>query len=89
MPFFVAVHHQVRPGCREQRVETVRRNYTASPVLHPGRKFARLFEHLTDQTRLLAIEEWQSQTEFERHDCSPAYVGALGATGPTPSVATR
>ena len=86
MPFFVAVHHQVRPGCGEQRVEAIRRDFAASPVLHPGRRFARLFEHLTDQTRLLAIEEWQSQVEFERHDRSPAYAGALETTGPAPRV---
>ncbi len=84
MPFFVAVHHQVRPGYREQRVEAMRTDFATSPTSHPGRKYARLFEHLTDQTRLLAIEEWQSQSEFERHQRSPAYVGALEASGPAP-----
>lgn len=84
MPFFVAVHHQVRPGCREQRVETVRTDFAASPVSHPGRRFARLFEHPTDQTRLLAMEEWQSPTGFERHRRSPGYVEAIEGSGPAP-----
>ena len=86
MPFFVAVHHTVRPGCREQRVETIKGDFAASPISHPGRKFARLFEHLDDQTRLLAMEEWQSQTDFERHDGSASYVGAIQASGPAPRV---
>jgi len=84
MPFFVAVNHQVRPGCREQRVETVRTDFAASPVSHPGRRFARLFEHLTDETRLLAFEEWQTPTDFERHQCSPGYVEAIEVSGPAP-----
>jgi quinol monooxygenase YgiN len=86
MPYFVAVHHQVRPGCREQRVETVRRDFAASPISHPGRKFARLFEHLTDDTRLLAMEEWQGPTDFERHAQAPAYVAAIASSGPAPRV---
>src|SRR6187401_2963956 len=84
MPFFVAVNHQVRPGCREHRVETVRSDFAASPVSHPGRRFARLFEHLTDETRLLAFEEWLTPTDFERHQWSPGYVEAIGASGLTP-----
>jgi quinol monooxygenase YgiN len=84
MPFFVAVHHQVRPGCREQRVETVRTDFAASPLSHPGRRFARLFEHLSDETRLLAMEEWLSPTDFERHLVSPAHVEAIEASGPAP-----
>ena len=86
MPFFVAVHHQVRPGCRAQRVETVRDDFAASPVSHPGRKFARLFRHLHDETRLLAMEEWQSQSDFERHDHSPAYAESIHASGPAPRI---
>ena len=86
MPFFVAVHHSVSPGCRGQRAETIRGDFAASPISHPGRKFARLFEHLNDDTRLLAMEEWQSQTDFERHDRSAAYVAAIEASGPAPHV---
>lgn len=86
MPFFVAVHHQVRPGCRAQRVQTVRADFAASPLAHPGRKFARLFEHLTDQTRLLAIEEWQGPREFDRHQGSPEYVATIEASGPAPRI---
>jgi quinol monooxygenase YgiN len=85
MPFFVAVHHQVHPGRREQRVETVRTDFAASPVSHPGRRFARLFEHLTDRTRLLAMEEWQSPADFERHQRSPGYVEAIEASGLAPT----
>ena len=86
MPFFVAVHHSVRPGCREQRVESIRRDFAASPISHPGRKFARLFEHLNDETHLLAMEEWQSQPDFERHERSSPHLEALAASGPPPRV---
>lgn len=86
MPFFVAIHHQVHPGRRALRVETVRNDLASSPVSHPGRKFARLFQHLHDETVLLAMEEWQSQAEFERHERAPAYVDALRASGPPPRV---
>ena len=86
MPFFVAVHHQVHPGCREQRVEAVQADFADSPVSHPGRKFGRLFEHLTDDTRLLAMEEWQGPLDFERHQLSAAYVEAIRASGPAPRV---
>ena len=32
------------------------------------------------------MEEWQSPIDFERHQASPAYVGAIGASGPAPRV---
>lgn len=86
MPFFVALHHQVHPGRREQRVDTVRADFAASPMSHPGRKFARLFLHLQDQTRLLAIEEWESRDLFDRHEQSPLYVDTLATSGPTPRI---
>lgn len=86
MPYFVAVHHQVHPGRREQRVHTIRGDFAASPGAHPGRRFARLFQHLHDRTRLLAVEEWEDQSAFERHDRSPAYVESLERSGPAPRV---
>jgi quinol monooxygenase YgiN len=84
MPFFVAVHHQVLPDHRERRVETIRNDFAAAPVSQPGRRFARLFEHLHDQSRLMAFEEWQNESDFERHEQAPAYVEALAASGPPP-----
>jgi len=86
MPFFVAVYHQVHPGRREQRVETIRGDFAASPISHPGRKFARLFQHLHDQSRLLAMEEWESRADFERHDRSSDFVESLEPSGPVPRV---
>lgn len=84
MPFFVAVHHAVFPDRREQRIKTIRSDFAASPISHPGRRFARLFEHLHDRSRLFAFEEWLSRADFERHEQSPAYVEAVSASGPPP-----
>jgi quinol monooxygenase YgiN len=84
MPFFVAIYHQAFPGLRDRRAETIRTDYAASSATQPGRKFARLFEHLTDESQLMAFEEWQDQATFERHVRSPAYAEAIMASGPPP-----
>jgi quinol monooxygenase YgiN len=84
MPFFVSVHHAVDPGKLDQRIQVIRGDFAASPKASPGRRFARLFEHLHDRTRLLAFEEWQSSPEFERHQHEPTYVQEISQSGPEP-----
>jgi quinol monooxygenase YgiN len=84
MPFFVAVHHTVHPGQRVHRIQAVRNDFAASTKSFPARRFARLFEHLHDRTRLLAFEEWHSKPEFEQHQSAPTYVQEIAESGPEP-----
>jgi quinol monooxygenase YgiN len=83
MPFFVAIHYEASPDRLDSLVEAIRNDFAASPTLQPGRRFARLFQHLQDPARLLAMEEWQSQPDFERHLQDAAYADALASCGPT------
>jgi quinol monooxygenase YgiN len=84
MPFYVAVHHQALPGRLEQLLTTIKADLAASPTSQPGRRFTRVFEQLHEPARLLSIEEWLSQGDYERHAQSPAYVEAIRACGAPP-----
>jgi quinol monooxygenase YgiN len=84
MPFFVAVHHDLDPGRLDERIAAVRSDFARSPLAFPGRRFARVFAHLHEPTRLLGIEEWRNRDEFERHQASPSYLETLSASGPSP-----
>jgi quinol monooxygenase YgiN len=84
MPFFVAVHYEAWPDRLPSLLDVIRGDFAASASSQPGRRFARLFQHLDDPSRLLAMEEWQNQAEFDRHADGSAYADALAACGPAP-----
>ena len=84
MPFFVVVQYQARPDRLDALLALLRDDLAGSVTAHPGRRFARVFQHDREPWRLLGIEEWQQQQEFQRHAEAPAYVEALAACGPLP-----
>ena len=84
MPFFVAVRYEAWPDRLESLLEVIRGDFAASPTSQPSRRFARVFQHLENPARLLAMEEWQNQADFERHTNARAYAEALAACGPAP-----
>jgi quinol monooxygenase YgiN len=84
MPFFVAVQYTAQPDRLASLLDVIRADFAASPTLQPGRRFARLFQHLSDPGRLLAMEEWQTRADFERHAHGAAYTETLAAHGPPP-----
>ncbi|MFN8634166.1 MAG: antibiotic biosynthesis monooxygenase [Chloroflexota bacterium] len=84
MPCFVAIHHQARPNRLDDLLAALRNDFATSPTQQPGRKFARLFQHVRDPQRLLSMEEWQSQEEMERHAQFPSYANAVSEAGLPP-----
>lgn len=84
MPFYVSVQYRAWPEQREALRALIRSDLSASSAVHPGLRFARVFQHLTEPDRFLAFEEWQSQAEFQRLRESPDYLETLAAYGPPP-----
>jgi quinol monooxygenase YgiN len=77
MPFFVVVAFQARPGRVDTLLSAIRSDLAASASRSPSRRFARVYQHHSDATRLFAIEEWQQQADFDRYTNSVAYADAV------------
>lgn len=84
MPFYVSVQYRAWPEQRDALRVLIRRDLSASSASHPGLRFARVFQHLTEPDWFLAFEEWQSQAEYQRLRESPAFLESLAAYGPPP-----
>jgi quinol monooxygenase YgiN len=79
MPFFVAVQYQARPDRVDDLPALIRHDLAASVSAYPARRFARVFQHVQEPARLLGIEEWQREDDFDRHAEAPAYAEVLAA----------
>jgi len=55
----------VRPGQEEAIIEVVLNRLALPASTIVGRRFARLFQHLDDPTRLLYVAEWESREAHE------------------------
>jgi quinol monooxygenase YgiN len=88
MPYFVAVQYQARPDRLDDLLALIRRDLAVSTAAYPGRRFARVFRQDGDRSRLLGIEEWQQERDFQRHAKTPAYAEALTGCSEPPTVST-
>jgi quinol monooxygenase YgiN len=88
MPYFVVVQYQAWPGQVEALLTVIRHDFEVSAARYPGRRFARVFRHDLQPERLLAMEEWQQQADFEQHAGLPEYADALARYGPSPRPGT-
>src|SRR4051812_22616320 len=86
MPYFVAVQYQARPDRLDDLLALIRRDLAVSTAAYPGRRFARVFRQDRDRSRLLGIEEWQQERDFQRHAKTPAYAEALTGCSEPPTV---
>jgi len=86
MPFFVVVQYQARPDQLDGLLALIRHDFSVSATAHPGRRFARVFQHDQEPWRLLGIEEWQQEEELRRHLEASAFAEALVAYGPPPLI---
>src|SRR4051812_22210307 len=84
MPFIVAVHYEARPDRVEALLALIRNDFALSASQQPSRRFARLFQRRHEAWRMLAVEEWQAQVDFERHAAVPDYAEALASCGSPP-----
>jgi quinol monooxygenase YgiN len=91
MPYFVAVQYEARPDRLDDLVGQIRHDFAVSATAHPGRRFARVFQHHQEPCRLLAIEEWQQRSEFQQHfeASQPAEVLLACASPPQASTLER
>jgi quinol monooxygenase YgiN len=84
MPYFVAVHSEAEPDHVDDLIGLIRHDFALSAAAHPSRRFARVFQHHQEPWRLLGIEEWQEQGEFEQHLGASDVAAALAACGAPP-----
>jgi quinol monooxygenase YgiN len=73
LPFFVAVFQEVRPDLLEQSLAMMRGDFATSYRLHPGRRSSRIFQSLETPTSLIAVAEWDSESDFDRLRQTPSY----------------
>jgi quinol monooxygenase YgiN len=79
MPFFVMVQYQAQPSRSDDLLALIRHDLAVSTTAYPARRFARVFRHVHEPTRLLGIEEWQHDDDFHRHAEAPAYAEVIAA----------
>jgi quinol monooxygenase YgiN len=84
MPFFVVVQYRARPDRVDDLLSLIRHDLATSATAYPGRRFARIFQHVQEPTRLLEIEEWQQADDFRRHVEAPNRTELLGACAVPP-----
>jgi quinol monooxygenase YgiN len=73
LPFFVAVHQEVRPELLDEVLATMRGDFAQSYRAHPGRRSSRIFQQLDRPTSLVAMAEWDSERDFEKLRQTPSY----------------
>ena len=85
VPFFVATYQEAWPNHVHQLLAAIRGSFAARAV-QPGRRNTRVFQRLNEQTRLLAIAEWESQAAYEalQQSQQPEQVGPT--CGPPPTI---
>lgn len=85
MPFFVAIYQEAWPNRVQELLAAIRGSFDARG-LNPGRRNARVFQRLNEQTRLLAVAEWESQAAYESLRQSPDFVRITATCGPPPTI---
>ena len=88
LPFFVAVHQDVRPELLDQVLATMRGYFAQSYRAHPGRRSSRIFQRLGEPTSLVAVAEWDSERDFEKLRQTASYQQVTEQADPAARIET-
>jgi quinol monooxygenase YgiN len=86
VPFFVAVRQQVPLDRLHDVVAAIQRDFASSHRHHAGRRRTRLYQHVDESSRLLAVGEWERRADYERLRDTPAYQATSARADPPAAI---